>query len=836
MKHIFFILLMLMGGVIYAQNDVKDSIDNWSGFPNYGNEYRSAAFFGERYLHNNWTHYLDNLNDFVCFEQETTGSFDLPDAQVFSIGGNSFRSNKYYVDGFRLNSRFASGSTFYRPDLSLQGMTVNYYRSAIEFTSERMENSAAVSYNIGGIGGISPGTADLIHLFHRTASDAVYKDSPLSPITHRNRMKGSGTLTVNYAVPAGEQQYAQHLYADFGTRLVSNFGEKGITELYPEDFLKVQLSGELPLTLAGLFDRTAYIAGITQRDNLYNEFYFGKDETARHNMYSVSFYGTKKTDKTNYTSGFTLAVNNTRHQNINYSRNLIDQDGEGFEPYYPDAAITEFSHALNYERTLTPHLKFKFESYNSLIYSSPHQRDFYNPAYAQMIDSTPQSLYVYEWHTAPFASGLLDNVAGIQWHSQPASWLDLRADVDVTLDAMLIADKSMLRPNWQAQAGVFVHPTQWFAMEINLSKKRVEFNFDDIRYFSNDYLHGEVYYWKNAETLEFSEDQKSDLLYTTGGKYHSAAGGLRQTSYFVFDLPLYFSFGKHEISILNSYRKYYNNWITRFDKPAEEYGRYEDNVSLVYSGEEIHRDNIFIYDGGKPINYVVDYYTEADFPGEGVSNNFENSTPYYASNTIKYQYTSAKFMFSLAWQSYMMSGISTLGNGPLHNNLGVYSETSANPNIRYKNVGRLNQDKAYVARMQLSYRPITRLAFTLIGKFKDGQPFTHFATRLATDGNDNTQLLIVNGSTKGINPYDDDFGVRDDGFFNFDFITSFTGKIGNHTYQLQAMVYNLYDFGTELTEYTFAPPARTEGAYPGGRFSLSMCIPRGLMITAKVNF
>jgi hypothetical protein len=309
---------------------------------------------------------------------------------------------------------------------------------------------------------------------------------------------------------------------------------------------------------------------------------------------------------------------------------------------------------------------------------------------------------------------------------------------------------------------------------------------------------------------------------TTGGKYHTAVARLQPQAYFTLDVPFYFRAGNHEFSILNTFTKYYNCWTTRFAQPATDYGYFENDV--------------FFFTGGKEINYEVE-----TMPQEIMQSNFFTGTPFYASNTVKYQYTSSKILFSIAWQSYMMGGISTLGNGPLHNNIGVYSETSANPNIakattnpneRYKQVGRLNQDKAYVLRMMLSYRPTNFLSFAITGKFRDGQPFANYDTQFATDPNGNTQLAVWNHNSKGINPLDGDFGCREDAFFNFDFMTQFTGKAWNHAYELQAMVYNFYDFGTELAEYTFLKSADGDVE----RRSMEICIPRGLMVTGKIYF
>ena len=119
---------------------------------------------------------------------------------------------------------------------------------------------------------------------------------------------------------------------------------------------------------------------------------------------------------------------------------------------------------------------------------------------------------------------------------------------------------------------------------------------------------------------------------------------------------------------------------------------------------------------------------------------------------------------------------------------------------------------------------------SLTGKFKDGQPFTNFATSTLTDGNGNNQMAIWAKRTKGINPLTSDFGSREDACFNIDISATYKGKVLKHNYEIQAMVYNLYDFGTELTEYNFQPDNT------GSRYAMSLNIPRGLMLTAKFYY
>ena len=62
---------------------------------------------------------------------------------------------------------------------------------------------------------------------------------------------------------------------------------------------------------------------------------------------------------------------------------------------------------------------------------------------------------------------------------------------------------------------------------------------------------------------------------------------------------------------------------------------------------------------------------------------------------------------------------------------------------------------------------------------------------------------------------------------------------------LEVLCYNIYDFGTALTEYTFDDynhptyPSWTEGrgiaSMKDSRTSMSLCIPRGLLFTFRVG-
>ena len=78
---IVMVLCCLFGNVLVSAQHISDSL------PVNGQQKANASFFRERYLLNDAVHYFDNLNDFITYQSETTGSFNTPDQLIFSISG-----------------------------------------------------------------------------------------------------------------------------------------------------------------------------------------------------------------------------------------------------------------------------------------------------------------------------------------------------------------------------------------------------------------------------------------------------------------------------------------------------------------------------------------------------------------------------------------------------------------------------------------------------------------------------------------------------------------------------------------------------------------------------
>ena len=802
-------------------------------FPTFGVDSVSSEFFREWYQSGDLRHYLDNYSDYVTYETETTGEWGLPEQMVFSIEGNSYRWNRLYLNGFRIDGRFQSGSTYYQLNMQEQNLYLNQHRGTIDFVTDSVRaNKVWLSNNMGGLGGINPSTQKLINLFHQTASQRSQEWNDLSL---RDHIKGAFQGEATYGIPYQGGRLYQHVYGNWGERMLNAFDMNGITGQYVAPYYKVQLDGQLPWNLNYYFIHQS-------RTDLYSEFMFGDEEVATQKTYNAGLYYTSKgANWTNgvhsLTTGLSWALNDVKHNDLYFTRNIVDQDGEGFEPWYADGRQNELNWAVNYRYEIQPWLNLHFDGYNSLLFFNPTRTAWINRL--ERIDYGPsivdQFVADYQWHSAPFVGGLLENQLTLEARHRFSEKVELQAQLAATFDGILLREHSVLSPNWEAMVGVHMTPNDWFAMDITLGNFRCRYSYEDVLYFSPDYMNGRALRWYFPQPEDNMRPYK-----TMGGAFHTPAKGLKQSSYAVLDIPFRFSFNgpntHHEVSVLTNFRLYYNQWTTQLKREPEYYGFYDENGIYYFSDD----DEI------KTTSYeVVNMQNSRLYP-----HHFLIDNPFWLSNTVKYSLQSEHLFFSLSWQSYWLTGVSSLGNGPLQNNLNALSESTANPNIlynaenpgEYRMLGRLDQDRSFIARAQIGWRINDHWSLSVTGKFKDGTPFSSFRvyttplTRTIGETFETQTLTsdayaVVNVTTKGINLIDNHFGRRKDAFFNFDIHARYRTLIKGVPFAVEATCYNVYDFGTELVEYTF------EDHLTGGlqRRALQLNIPRGVILSLTVG-
>ena len=572
--------------------------------------------------------------------------------------------------------------------------------------------------------------------------------------------------------------------------------------MYQSDYYKVQADGQLPIPTNTVFDYIGYRMNFSGREDGGSELLYNYNEVYDHKNYSGMLYAKGK----HLTTGLNWSTNLVAHDNQEFRKNILDQDGESFEPWIADGKTHELSWAVNYQQPLTKWLTVHVDAYNSMIHFSPRNQYFTNIVYIQSpIDKETRDLYRYEWESKAYTGGLLENTIGLNAHYEVNDKLSLNAHLDITLDAILLRNKSKVNGNIQAGINLDVHPCRWFEMGVSLSHERMPYTMDHLRYFSDDYMNANVYY---AGT--------NDLYATTGGKYHHYKKGLLQTSYLELDIPIHLHFGRHEIVLQQSYKKFFNAWHTYYVGDASDYGYYENNDGV----------DVFYLNGG------VQQYEVGVAPTFG--NNWLMNSPYYFSQLTRYTYTGKKVLVSLSWQSMQASGHCGLGNGFQTNNLGALTETTANPNTsnvianqsgEYAGVGRYNLDKGYVCRFYLAYNICKWVQAGVTIKWTDGKPFTDYL--YYTHAN---QVSILPRSSRGTNPTDGNFGKRHCAKYNIDLHIQGQWQVRNTPMRLNIECYNMWDFCHDLAEMSFV-----QDIPQAHRASMIMDIPIGLLATYTIE-
>lgn len=795
--------------------NINDSID-FDTLSIAGKHYIPVSFFKNRYHHNNTEQFLDNYQEFITYQTETTGDFSTGNQQTFSINGNSHKWNRYYFNNMRTDDRFFPGNSLHKADLYNNSTELDIWNSSLNFLSENSaDNDIMFRYNHGGLGGPFPFTEDLVHLFHSTAKEKTY-----IKIYNQRKIENSGSIWFNYQAGKGDKKYHHSFSADYGRKMIPDFSYMGLNEYYSEDYLQLNFKGEIPLVFKNLFHSSHYVLSINDRDNLFSEYYYSFDETAKYKNINATVYGIRNSEIQKLTSGINFSYKNIKHNDLNFSRNFIDQDGEGVEPWYPDGGVSEISHSLVSERKMIDNFSFCSDNYNSLINFKPLNSEFFNTVYYQMAENDYKSLYLYEWNSAQFVSGLIENTEGVKYSASfLKNKMSLLIRTDATFDGMLIKGKSRAGLNWQSEFSLYYRPYKFLSIALNSGRKRVPYNFDHIRFLSDDYMNGNIYYWNDLNSDKiYQSGEKSDFFTSTGGTYHSVSEGVRQPAYFYFEIPVKLNFGKSSFSLFNQYRKFYNLWSVYLDGDIDSSGYY-----IEYDDQMIY----FLNEG--VTNYRVGYF-DSDFMEEiNNSHSFLFNSPFYAGSTFKYQYNGRKLFLSASWTFYMVVGFGSFGNGVLHNNIDVLSESSFNPNLNGHKIGRLDSDRSLAGRLMISYRLSDRLSFAFQFKYKDGQSFTSNLTLTDSDG-DNNQIAAWYVRAKGDNPFTGDIGSRKDAFFDSALRIVYNGTLKGKEYSVNLSCYNIIDFGTELAEYIYPPDYTTH------RYVLELNIPRGIMVTMSYKF
>ena len=783
----------------------------------------TAKFMNEFYHHYSLEHFIENYYDLAYYESETIGDFSRVDPYTFSFTGQSYQWNRYYLGDHRINDLYYPGSSIYKPYLYDKDVTLNMVKATVGFQRNEEYNDRVIfQWNNGYLGGRLPDADGIINfiLDHPSSFQMAYV-----PIEERKRTTQNGHLFLTKTIDSKNGPLHQELSMNIGAREHTGFNYAGIDKTWVEDHIQLSLSGELPNISNRLFDKTNYLVGIDHRDNLFSEFYYDLSETAKYNRFVTSIYGSKTNEGSTYSLGLNYGHRKIEHNNLNFSRNLIDQDGEGYEPWYPDAKVNDLALAFKLSKPFksNPHLSFNADTYNGLILHNPIQNQFSNTTYFQDTTNNFTPLQVIDWQSNDFTTGLLENTAGLTYKKNLGRKWSFSSTLDFTLDGILLNDKSIVRPNYQIDAQLTFLSGRKSRVKFQTGRSRIPFHFDQVRFLSNDYLSGQSFYWNDIngnQALDVGE--RNGQFSTTGGRYHHIGDNLKQPAMYYIDLEWDWKIGKNwSLYFIGQYRLFSSLWTVEYVQPVQNIGSFTT----------IDNRDIFFLNGGQQVDYRIVQFKK-DLMEQGAQQDLSPlfQQPFYGGTSIKIVRETDRVFYAGSFTAYMVTGYGGQGNGVLHNTPGALTETLANPNNYFNFLGRYDSDRAFIIRTLMGFKFGRRwsLAFSIL--WKDGQPFNLNQAALSQSGNQN-QLAIWDQNIKGINPFTGQFGTRESAYFNIEYRLKYETQLNDHPLVFNLNIYNALDLGTTLGGFIFSPTD-----IPGERFVLDVQIPRGMIFSVNYEF
>ncbi len=797
---------------ILAQNHPSDSL-----FSTYTNSY-SSAFFSEKYHQFTLEHFVDNYYSNAHYQIETTGNFSQPDDYTFSFTGYNYKWNRYYYDGLRINSLSAAGGSLHKPLLFDKSLEFSLVDSRVDFRSAPTRSKYVYSqWNNGNAGDKVPWTnwySDLMH-GHLSGPQKAWQ-----PIPERRKTRQAGL--VYFSLPG--EKHTTYGYFTAGRRMFTNFNYIAMDDYYGEDYLQFHLHSDMRIGSS----KVDYLISYQQRDKLFSQYYYGRDETANMKNLNLSFLATDRqlgngNSPLQLNTGIHLS-HKTIHKNVpNFSRNVADQDGESLEPYYPSGQWQEVIWSTNGEKKLSEKLSFYFDQYNGLVLFSPKESTYTNSLYYENNLSPFTPLYVTEWSSEAFATGILENTAGIKYNTSSTSGkTTLALKANVTADAAIFTPESLTALNYELGMHVERQLGKKATTSVNLGRRRVAFDIEQVKFLSHKYQSGESYYWLDANNnRRYETDEKGTLFTTTGGKYHHASSNLKQPALYYLDYATRWRMGRRwELTLLAQYRKFTNQWAVEYTQPASSLGTFE---TYSPTGEDV-----FFLNGQQEANYRVVNDNKARMQQLAKKQlGWLFNSPFYGGLTLNLEKKTPNTYIYVSASAYEVVGISPMGNGVLTNNLGVLSESLANPNTYLQNLGRLDSDRAYIVRIYYHQNLSKKWKMAFQVKYKDGQPVNRnsFTVKSSAEGN---QFAFWNQDIKGINPFTGQFGVREGGFWNYELRFQHRFKLWGKQATADLNIYNIMDVATPLNNYNFPEPDY--------QHALDLQIPRGFLLSFTYSF
>jgi len=481
----------------------------------------------------------------------------------------------------------------------------------------------------------------------------------------------------------------------------------------------------------------------------------------------------------------------------NFSKDLLDNDGEGFLTFGRIGEFTASVLNLNLDVPLMKSLeqkKLKFNSFVDLRYTHLKGDELvhdFNPVY---FDSSPY--LVYHWENGDHYNN--SNV-------RAKLGLDVTFDLNKSLSvfSQIWLKYSSLNFDYSANNLNFFNPGFDMGLFLFKQKKtRVMIAYGHIPYditeninffLENSRPAGTVYHWlDNNGDLSYQSGEEGDVYGYSGGLYHFVDQDLKCPIKQRILLNISTQISKNwSFTAKAIYKRIKNNFWVKFDR---EYGFYEN-----IDGQDLYFFN-------QPFqNYIL---SNVDF----------DKDPFYAQLLLDLKGgRENRWFFSFSFLAHIGMGDTAFGNGSGTNDIGVVDESQANPNSWINAYGRLDGDRAFVGRLYFGVYLFKNFFMGMGFKYRDGNPFAFIDSEYNHD-----QWILYYHTIKAENEKGVKGGPREDYLGDISIQFNYSFKLFNKDSKLSLSFYNILDVGYELSEYVFSG---------GDRDAMELNLPTSIRLT-----
>ena len=786
-------VLLLFAAASYPQNKDIPSRSNSFSFP----EFFICSLPGAGF----YPAFFENFAPDATYLIEESNGFSLIDSPRVYYEGDSFIQFNWFYEGFNINSALDDGS----PGILLPFSAISQYALRGESPSardhgfhfisgpwDRSFSRIRISATDSNLGGYLPWAQDMVKPHASSAGRDAFLYSP------RRKILSNYDLDYIFSKKAKSAAFSLSLTAFDVRRQFNDFNvfnetyrEKGQALLLAANYEKKLKDGSLVLT---------GVVNDLSRDHFLAELGRYPQETQQKDR--QSFFTGIRLNKKNLTVGlsYLLEKENLAPSVMNFLKDLKDNDGEGLFPFEKwgsfSAHVFRLSadlRVLSAERDKKTGIDFFSEFKSAFLIGSE------NAFEASPLSFGGVSEYVILWNKGqPYRNVNLDFKIGALLSHKLSRQITVMAKVLLQNSAVRFQggnnNLSLLAPGFDLGLLLFRNP------EILVSYEQMPY---ELRENVNFFLEkrrpwGILYRWADANgDLRYQNGEQGEVFGYTGGRFHAPAEDLKIPVKRRLLISLSSSLSKNFIlSLKGLIKKIDDNLWVRF---KEDYGFYEN------------LDNTTLYFFDKPFEDYV------------LGNDPFSKKPFYAQLLLQINSReNKKWFFSFSFLAHIGMGRTAFGNGAGANDIGLLSESQANPNSLVNAYGRVDGDRAYVGKLFFGAFLAKNLFLGVSLKYRDGTPFA-FLDSVER----NNQLVMTYKTIKAENEQGLKGGPRKDYLSDVSLKLRYQFKLFKWEAEAELSVFNLLDFGSELSEYAFSG---------GRRYANELQIPRSLRLGLSVEF